>query len=61
MHYTGRCKKTTFVKKQFTSIFLRLIYIYIYIYIYTPGQKYKTALKNEEQLFTIFKLGISYI
>ena len=22
---------------------------YIYIYIYTPGQKYKTILKNEEK------------
>ena len=23
--------------------------MYIYIYIYTPGQKYKTTLKNEEK------------
>ena len=25
------------------------IYIYIYIHTHTPGQKYKTTLKNEEK------------
>ena len=40
---------------------LSYIYIYIYIYIYTSEQKYKTTLKNEEKLFTIFKLWKSHI
>ena len=32
------------------------IYIYIYIYIYTPERKYKITLRNEEDIFTIFRL-----
>ena len=38
-------------------------HIYIYIYIYTPGQKYKTALKNEEKdiVYNFFKLWKSDI
>ena len=33
--------------KKFPSIFI-CIFTFIYINIYTPGQEYKTTLKNKE-------------
>ena len=36
------------------------IYIYIYTYIFTPGQKYKTTLKNEgKDIVYHFKIILS--